>query len=425
MTLPSTLPCGGDTCNLNNGNQDSGAKHLFMASDGDLFLLGTTRHTVPSTSATEVTLWRSTDGGNTWNTGVETDREGEGPPSEDNIAAVSADQDGDTLYVAWMSSPRSPGMAILLDIEYQVFDLDANTWSGSFETVNTFEIDALNQGNSHTLDVARRTSDTVIIAQTDHANVMGNAYFRTAYHRGNVGSWTGPVDITAGGEIHYRTGGVNVGSQAGECHLFHRPDVTMRTLRADNTMSTAVDMGENGASSPAAFEVFQDSGGTWVIGTMVAFGLNELRYHRFTEDGSNDAQTDAVSLVEDLTGNSPVGVNLPLALSFAEDADVDDLYAFWSPRDDDDMDYEFKADGASGAWTGTVTESWQTGSFQSAKINSASYTHSSGNGGATVIGVAWVTGVGGDMKYDEIVVSGGPVGGAIPYRRRQSPHVRM
>ncbi len=200
-----------------------------------------------------------------------------------------------------------------------------------------------------------------------------------------------------------------------------RPDITVRTLRADNTMSTAVDMSENGSTSPASFEVFQDSGGTWVIGVLGTNGLTVAEYHRFTEDGSNDAQTDAVSVIEDLTASSPSGFNLPASLTFAEDAE--DLYAFWSPRDDDDIDYEFKADGASGAWTGTVTESWQIGTFQSAKMNSASYTHSSGNGGATVVGFVWHDNT--DILYDEIVVSGGPVGGARPYRRPQSPHVRM
>ena len=417
MTLPSTLPSG-TQFNGQSGARASG-KQLWRASDGDIYFIGIIDG---GGAADEVGMYRSTDGGNTWDSAVETDREGDGPPFEDTISVVSADADGDTLYVAWQEIEAQAGMDVQTIVGFQVFDMDANTWTGSSEEVAA-------PGNTIglvRLDVARRTSDVVVIyGHTLHRD-MGQDYASVGLARGNAGSWTVVGQIDPDDAFDYFAEGCVVGSQAGEAHLIFGTDIEAdgvmlaQTIDGSNSLSTIVSQTTSLSGyrrgSPAV--AFQRSGGGWAITLLVENQSTTVLVYNWTEDGSDDIAVDTQNSVE------PDQVNDPKTLVWS---DLDhDMYAFWSPVDDDDIDYEIKDDGAASSWLGTVVASWQTENmFSGGGMVGIELTHSSGNGGDTVIAVVWENNSG-DVMYDEIVIAtGAPPAVYPPFPPHKRPHVRM
>jgi hypothetical protein len=409
MTLPAVLPTA---ARFNAGGALVNGRHLWAASDGDIYFLGITPG---SGAADEVSMWRSTDGGNTWDTAVETDREGEGPPNADVIMSVSAARDGDELHVWWGTGSYASGMDTLVDYEFQRFDMDANTWTSTSELVETADDpQALAR-----VTVARRTSDIVVLFNGDSSNVMGNAFSRVFYIRGTAGSWEAPTGVDSGGENDWQADGCVVGGQAGECHFIFSTGtqangaLDARTLDGANSMSTVVTRGTslNGHRRGAPAIAWLDSdNSTWRIGLASESLSAGVDLSRWTEDGSDDIANDSPGLTVN-------GVNSedPKTIAFS---DTDhDLYAFYVPGGATRLiDYKFSEDGTE-TFLGEVTDWNGTDLFGGNGLHAVEFTHSSGNGGATVIGVVWAeTGAGGDVWYDEVVIAAGAVDASLVYR---------
>ena len=408
MTLPAVLPTA---ARFNLGAARVNGEHLWMATDGDLYFVGMVDG---GASADEVGMWRSTDGGNTWDSAVETDREGDGPPNADGIISITATRDGDDLHVFLATQQYTSGMDTLIDVEYQEFDMDANTWTGSIEV-----IDSPNSPNSlGRVVAATRTSDLVVLINSSGGRVMGNDFSRVSYLRGSAGSWTGPVAVDSGGENDWEADGCVIGSQAGECHFIFGTGIQAsglldaRTLDGSNSMSTAVSRSTslNGYRRGAPAVSWLDSDdSTWRIGLINESLSSGNGLSRWDEDGSDD-------IANDIPGLTINGVNSedPKTIAFS---DTDhDLYAFYVPGTLRTIDYSFSEDGTE-TFLGQVTDWNGTDLFNGNGLFAREFTHSSGNGGDTVIGVVWAeTGAGGDVWYDEVVILAGATPASLVYR---------
>lgn len=412
MALPATIT--GFTRGTASPN-NLGHMGPFKASDGDLFVVGLDANIVP---ADEVEVYRSPDGGNTWGSAVQTTRESSGPPNADTILSVDVNPDGDTLRVVWTTGNWADGMTTRFDVEYQEFNMATNSWSGSIDVVDSPAINTMLTARKYA-SVASRTSDVVIFYRGDDGASMGNDFIRVAYARGTAGSWgtTGqdPRSTAQSGEVHfYASGGVIVGSVAGDCHfvwLGASSDGEASTLRADNTVSTFVTHADFGSLDNTSRTTT-----TWAGASqqkIIAHQANTKTY-RLEEDGSNDIALDR--LLEQTHNNVAIAPR-----SYSYDPDNDELYAVFEELVDD-LWYNFATDPDS-----DTDVSWGAGFEQQAAtlglVSTEFYTHSSGNGGDGVIGILYDDD--GTWKYDEIVVTAGAAPIYPPFPRRQLTTVRM
>jgi hypothetical protein len=389
-----------------HGWPPSGYGHLgpFVASDGDLFIVG-------HGGTTAIEVLRSTDGGSAWGTPVAS-------TAGRNVDYLSSTQSGDTLYVAWATVTYASGMNTLYDLEYREFNMATNAWAGSVDIVDSPNLDT---ATIRTPDVARRTSDTVILYSGDHHVDMGNDFSSVVYARGTAGSWG-----TTGVAVAANTGGVNwhpglaiVGSQAGECHfIWGRITATdaleARTLDGANSLSTMVSQGY-GSGSPfpiSAHAVTWDDAGTQRIAIIKDAAASALNVERYNEDASDDiAHTDTTSDITGAFTADASGIRRALAL----DPSSDDVYAFASGDGVGESDL-YHTVGTDAQSFGSMTE--DEDAITAVRISSSGYSRSGDK-------IGYIVDNSGTTIFGEIDLGGGAAPVYPPFPRRPHTSVRM
>lgn len=361
---------------------------LFVASDGDLFAIGETGSTI--------SVYRSTDGGSTWGSAVTT------TAGTNAIAAISGVAFGsDLIAVAWSSDSHTPSMSNpSRDIEYQEFNMATNSWSGSVDSVGTFETDIAPE--QEVIGICARTSDRVIIHASQHTD-MGSSTRDIAISHGTSGSWTTNVRIGDSNGDRAKWGVIATGSDSDDAHIvFHMSPSGSggeqgRTLNGSDSLSTRVDLVFTDTAGVRRAQQFVswDDGGTQRINTsnFIAFGHSTVQLHG--EDGSLDITGD-----ED-PGSDPFG-GTDQAVALVVDEDEGDLYALRA-HTDADLFYNVAAGGAKANFGSPIE--LEDGVSVGNLIDAIWFTHTAGNGGDQVIGYIFFSS--GSTKYGELVLVAG------------------
>ncbi len=380
---------------------ESQGRVLHIASNGDLFFISS------AFGSTTISVYRSTNGGTTWGSAVST-------TAGRTLSAISGVTFGtDLIAVAWNSSQYTSGMDVGTDVEYQEFNMATNAWSGSVDSVGFF-VTAL---ASQTVGIVARTSDRVIIHPGSHSD-MGNDFKSLFIARGTSGSWTTDIrlDDVNGDDNSY--GMAVVGSVAGDAHLIWGKDTGTelegRTLRAANTLSTIVTLTTTiGSRNLYAQHIisWDDSGTQRIVLTQNAGSI------RAGEDGSDDLAQDETGFTAFIDGESAGRAAL------AVDEANNELYAIFPDNTDFDLHSDQTTGGAAGDW-GTDVELQDAVTVSNLRTDAKYFVHSSGNGGATVIGYVFDIDGTGDIRYDEIVLIAGSAPSPV-FLHRPPRHVRM
>ncbi len=386
----------------------SGGRLLHVASDGDLFAIGF--------STTTISVYRSTNGGTTWGSAVTT-------TANRNVDAIAGVTFGsDLIHVVWISVLFTDAMGEnVRQVEEQEFNMATNVWSASPSDIEAARAIGDTTTDTDYIGIVARTSDRVVVYPGFH-NDMGTRHRTIQAAHGTHGSWTTQLRIDSVNGTANVHGMTVIGSQASEAHLVWNNltdfDLLGRTLRGDNTLSSTVTLDNAHSLTLRAQSIVSwDDAGTQRIAISGGATTVDGSVIRAGEDGSDDLAQDDTDFT-DITGGAGDAPQVP---ALAIDTDNDELHAFFSSTDDD-LFRDQSTNGASGDWT-TDVEAEDAVTTTGEEIDVFFFTHSSGNGGDTILG--YIFDDAGTTKYGEVVLVSGGAAVYPPFPRRQNRRVRM
>ena len=390
----------------------------FKDGNGNLYYLS--EH---SNNTNTLLLHKSTDGGDTWVEATATGR-----PAVTDPEGCAVAQDGDDLLIITrrgddavafhryrMSSHASPDTWNQIDI---VIDADAGQPPVASESC----------------DIAvARDSDGFIFVCYNGDDATDSVIWYTRSEDGGA-TWQTRASIQDTGRDYHGCKMV-LGPTSDDIYIFVL-DQTGADLYFDtiDTLATAVSgtlttviLNEHGVNNsladfnpPATY----DDGGVEVvwISWIDAGGASSNGELRAVAVRDGTVQTPATVSTLDVDRSNGTS-HQPVAALAVEGKKV---HAIFNERISEDIWYDTNDD--EGGW-GSDTEEQDTVTCH--YIKAEVFTHSSGNGGDTVLGYVWETGAGGltggFTQYDEKFLAAAPAGGPFPpgFRRRQLATVRM
>lgn len=380
---------------------------------------------LPTTASAPV-MMKSTDGGDSWEAMDEA-----GAPAQTDLEAgdLRYDPDNDIIHIA-IQGPSGD------DVFYWTFTpADHATTPDEWVTEQT--VDTAATPGDQMVAIEYRADSTVVMFYGDNDGTNDRVRYRI---RSSGGTWGSENDLDS--EASTNIGGVKtvLNPTDDTIHIFYHAwngtvgEIWYNTLSSGDSLGTRAQVDQtptiNADGGSRVNNVLRpriyDAAGT----TMLVVG-----YH---EDGGTDDvyinETDISSIdwtANEETALSSVDTNMlggaSVAADLAVDDDNDDIWVWGVDGSDFDPKYDKRV---GGAWDGDTDYAQTTDKGIRAEV----FTHSSGNGGATVIGVirhdknghAVNIGPGGTgfARYDEIVIAaGGTViqdiigAGIIPFPR--------
>lgn len=360
----------------------------FCDTNGNLYLL-IEPTAQPGANNNEPEFLKSTDGGDTWSL-VDT----AGSPAQNDLESIDVFQNGDTLHVLLEDGG---------DVTYHTFrtsdhSTNPDTWDIIDESVAT-SVGYIDQACGLTV----RSDGTVVALYNSSSGVAYNI-------RSGGGSWGGPTAVNSSSDIF---SGCVLGA-SDKTHIFYKDDsaktIYHKSLSSADSLSGAETVESNASASSddwgAVPPVYWDDGGDEKIMILVRDDSDGLLYSVvITNDGSPETrkQVSGSAVYEDpnITGSKQPVADLVV------DSATDTAYALFAYSSDQDL-YRDSAvnDGGWGIDAGEL--SGVTVNFVRGQV----FTHSSGNGGATVYGYWYEdsyleTGSVGENWYNEYVIATG------------------
>jgi hypothetical protein len=354
-----------------------------MASDGDLWYFrfdGT---------AGDVIAYTSTDGGQTWSSG-NTWSYGGGTFTAQAFQTISWVQDGDTAHVVWYNTSNTA-----IEVRYNTINLSTGSWGTEQVIENSTGGESLSKALHKLAVVVRSDGDVVVIYGTQAEKVKGSIVSRMAAAVDTGSGFGTPVVLGTGVQDDFNFIGGTL--------LMSDDDIGVITDYATSNRLTEFQVSGSWTGSytsaastiagAAPMGVGMDGPGTYParvglkVGTFIPGSMEET---------SAPYDDDGIDTVATYSTNE--------FLCVAADT-VDDYWygAFLWPSN---QDLYWTVDTGSG-W-GTPTQ-WKTGTYGGTWPPYCNvFTHSSGNGGARVLGIVYYeSGTG--MVYDEVVIAAGPI----------------
>jgi len=382
----------------------------FKSTGGDFYAvvyeLVATKGTIDVYKATDPTdSWTVQDAANNPVTGL--------GGSYDGLSVV---QKGDILYMAADFRGQR--------YEYHEFDMSADTWSVTEETID----DLTNDPTEAWISIAvRSTGVPVVVYAGDTDQNMGGKKERVDVNVRTGGTWDGPIALDAAGDIHYGNPNVIIGPLTDDMHiLWQRNDNTTdppitwadthaRTLDPSDNLSTLDTDTAAAQNNLLGLQngVSYDDAGTqrmfWIAANV--FGAKSKVFIPCTEDGSDDIVIGTVNLSTvdpDIYNNGDVGITTIAELN-------GDIHQLFASATDQDLYYSKSTDDGATFTSPTEEIDAITVNFISANI----YVR----GADTVM--AYVYDDGGVQKYNEKVL----IAGAAPFlpllEQKQNTLLRM
>lgn len=369
----------------------------FKDTNGNLYILVEPAANTGSGN-NEPEFLKSTDGGKTWDW-APTDTLGS--PTVNDLESADVFQDGDTLHVVIQGGAGGE------PVTYHKFTTsDHGSTPDEWTEIDTSIEVTCNVDQQACGVVVRSDGDVIALYRYNDGRE------RVAY-KIYTGTWSSRTIVDTTASVDFTFSGVVLGA-SDLTHIFYRDETNAtiyhKSLSSADSLS-ARELVEADASTSisrwgACPPVYWDSSGDEVIMTIVIDDSDELIYSVvITNDGTPEARKliSGLSVEEDLCQNDLVVATAGI------DPATDTVYVFWSRKNSYDM-YRDEAvdDGGWGSDTnvlnGTVTQ-----------LNGRVFTHSAGNGGATVFGYWYENvhyyyqdgGLNGQNWYGEYVIAAG------------------
>jgi hypothetical protein len=341
---------------------------------------------------------KSTDGGDNW-----TIQDGANAPTETDIEAADSVQVGDTIHIAVQTGS---------DVTYHTFRTsdhatNPDTWGITDDAVAS----SLTAPSNQIVALEVRSDGDVVVFYT-HAGGANTSLYYKIDPGGGGGGWGS--EQTADAESSFDcTGVVAIRGESDKIHIFYKMlgasgPIYHRSLSSADSLSgrETVDS-DTGTTSPddrvALCEaVYWDNSGVEEIMVVYKDADDKLYSVVVSDDGTPDS---AKAASDNTVRFDQIGSDQPCATLCNNDSTA---YIFYSDNASADI---FRDEAENDGGWGTDVE--EQDAVQCQWIRAMSFTHSAGNGGATVVGYVWdfggiaSAGETGQIRYDEFVISTG------------------
>ena len=350
----------------------------------------------PSETDNELLLVRSADGGKTWTIGDDAGR-----PTTTDIEAADMVVDGQTLHIVTRSITSSTERTFYHRYRMSDHATTQDDWEIIDEIITTSAV--VHQGCA----IEVRSDGSIVAFYTETIS----SFERVSYKIRN-GSWGSAtnLDTTASTIFAYVT---VVKGASDLIHIFYSDStaaigkVWHKSLNSSNTLSAAeevyADLGTGtNKRGNLTNPVYWDDGGTEKIMIGIIHRANDiLRSFVVTDDGVPETEKDASD--NTVSANPGGTTSNQIVANFFVDGKI--VYLFYANVADDDI-YRDEANNDGGWGTDVEFLDGVTTHF----IRGHAFTHSSGNGGATVAGFVRDNGSSGRTGFsfwDEYIIAAG------------------
>lgn len=346
-------------------------------------------------------LMKSTDGGDSWNP----IGEASGPVSTvHDLEGVDIDHRDDTLYITIMG-PSSDS------VWYYEFNTSANGTTPDTWTVVDQEVQAGVSVGNQQASIIKRSGEAVII----YRGAVVSAREQLYYEARTAGAWAGTATrLDTEASRNFRMASM-VRDSADLIHVVYSAAdgangyIYNQTITTSNTLGTRTQIYTDGSLGASDEEVITtppfiwSNGGTETVGVGFKKGTDNKLYmaHWPISDSTNVTVSSVISDGTLDQGDTTHGGSQQVIASMSVNDATDSILALYSnASDSNDLYYDT---GTTGGGFGTDVQEKDAVAVH--WVRTQVFTHSAGNGSATVLGYIWDNGSDGSTGhayYDEI-----------------------
>lgn len=299
---------------------------------------------IPTGATDTVGMWKSANDGTTW-TEQDTGNRPTSLTSSSVVDALAWVADGPYIHVIY-GGDTATGKNAAGQFRYATFDTTTDTWTATDEQIDTPDWGATESTTIYGCDIAVRSDGDVVVVYrgTDRTN-MGAAYTQVGYNVRTGGTWGGWQNMVqpSGEDLNNEQPRCVLGA-SDDTHITYRRAGTNTygvTLSSADSLGTRADFVRNFALADIAY--FTPSGGSATLGFVRGSDTGGLHEYSFLLEsafpGSISGQFEAY---DDTTAASN---NFPHAIAWDGITGDDRLYVLWGASADDDLYYDYVADG--------------------------------------------------------------------------------